>query len=66
MQDQDNQIRAIQYENVDLQGEIQEIDQEIAVLQRRYVDYPANEDKSNGITLRRAWKYFHISICMYN
>ena len=66
MQDQDNQIRAIQYENVDLQGEIQEKDHEIAVLQRRYVDYPVNEDKSNGITLRRTWKYPHISICMYN
>ena len=47
----DNQIQAIQYQNVGLQGEIRAKDQQIATLQRRYVGYLSDEDKSNGISI---------------
>ena len=51
LQDHDNQIKAIQYENVGLQGKIRAKDQQIAALQRRYVGYLSDEDKNNGISI---------------
>ena len=67
MEEKDNQIQAIQYENVDLQGKIRAKDQEIAALQRRYVDYLANEDKNNGLSIiaknDKEAEYPYISIC---
>ena len=63
----DNQIQAIQYENVGLQGEIIAKDQQIATLQRRYVGYLSNEDKNNGISIitkgNEEAEYPYISIC---
>ena len=47
----DNQIQAIQYQNVGLQGEIRAKDQQIATLQRRCVGYLSDEDKNNGISI---------------
>ena len=67
MEEKDNQIQAIQHENVDLQGKIRAKDQEIAALQRRYVDYLANEDKNNGSSIiaknDKEAEYLYISIC---
>ena len=67
IEEKDNQIQAIRYKNVGLQGEIRAKDQEIAALQRRYVDYLANEDKSNGISIisknNEEAEYPYISIC---
>ena len=40
-----------EYENVGLQGEIRAKDQQIAALQRRYVGYLSDEDKTNGISI---------------
>ena len=59
LQDRDNQIQTIQYENVGLQDEIRTKDQQIAALQRRY--------KNNGISIiernNEAVEYPYISIC---
>ena len=44
-------MSAIEYENVSLQDEIKAKDQEIAALQRRYVQYLENEDKNNGVII---------------
>ena len=56
-----------QYENVSLQGQIRAKDQQIAALQRRYVGYLPNEDKSNGISIiaknNDEAEYPYISIC---
>ena len=38
-------------ENVGLQGEIRAKDQQIAALQRRYVGYLSDEEKSNGTSI---------------
>ena len=38
-------------ENVGLQGEIRAKDHQIAALQRRYIGYLSDEDKSNGISI---------------
>ena len=37
--------------NVGLQGEIRAKDQQIATLERRYVDYLLDENKNNGISI---------------
>ena len=54
-------------ENVGLQGEIRAKDQQIAALQRRYLGYLPNEDKSNGISIiaknNDEAEYPYISIC---
>ena len=67
LQDHDNQIKAIQYENVGLQGKIRAKDQQIAALQRRYVGYLSDEDKNNGISIiainNDEAEYLYISIC---
>ena len=67
LQERDNRIHAIQYENVSLQGEIRAKDQQIAILQRRYVGYLLNEDKNNGISIiaknNEEAEYRYISIC---
>ena len=67
LQERDNRIQAIQYENVGLQGEIRAKDQQIATLQRRYVGYLLNEDKNNGISIiaknNEEAEYRYISIC---
>ena len=67
IQEQDNRIQAIQYENVGLQGKIRAKDQQIAALQRRYVDYLSDEDKNNGISIiaknNEEEEYPYISIC---
>ena len=67
MQDHDNQIKAIQYENVGLQGKIRAKDQQIAALQRRYVGYLSDEDKNNRISIiainNDEAEYLYISIC---
>ena len=67
IEEKDNQIQAIQYKNVGLEGEIRAKDQEIAALRRRYVDYLANEDKNNGISIiaknSEEAEYPYISIC---
>ena len=56
-----------EYENVGLQGEIRAKDQQIAALQRRYLGYLPNEDKSNGISIiaknNDEAEYPYISIC---
>ena len=56
-----------EYENVDLQGEIRAKDQQIAVLQRRYVGYLSDKDKNNGISIiaknNEEVEYPYISIC---
>ena len=62
-----NQIQAIQYKNIDLQGEIRAKDQELVALQRRHNGYLSNEDKSNGLTIiaknSETSEYPYISIC---
>ena len=40
-----------EYDKGGLQGEIRAKDQQIAALQRRYVDYLSDEDKNNGISI---------------
>ena len=54
-------------ENVGLQGKIRAKDQQIAVLQRRYVGYLSDEDQSNGISIiaknNEEAEYPYISIC---
>ena len=66
-QARENQIHATQYENVGLQGKIRAKDQQIAALQRRYVDYLSDEDKNNGISIiaknNEEEEYPCISIC---
>ena len=56
-----------EYENVGLQGEIMAKDQQIAALQRRYLDYLWDEYKNNGISIiaknNDEAEYPHISIC---
>ena len=56
-----------EYENVGLQGEIRTKDQHIAALQKRYVGYLLDEDKSNGISIiaknNDEAEYPYISIC---
>ena len=55
------------YENVGLQGEIRAKDQQIAALQKRYVGYLLDEDKSNSISIiaknNDEAEYPYISIC---
>ena len=67
LQDRDNQIQAIQYESVGLQGQIRAKDQQIVTLERRYVDYLSDEDKNNGISIiaknTDEAEYPYISIC---
>ena len=67
LQDRDNEIQAIQYESVGLQGQIRAKDQQIATLERRYVGYLSDEDKNNGISIiaknTDEAEYPHISIC---
>ena len=62
-----NQMQAIQYENVVLQGDIRAKKQQIVTMQRRYVDYLSNEDKNNGISIitknNEEAEYPYISIC---
>ena len=56
-----------EYENTGLQAELQEKDQLIAALKKRYVGYLASEDKNNGITIiaksNEEEDYPYISIC---
>ena len=56
-----------EYENVGLQGEIMAKDQQIAALQRRYLDYLWDEYKNNGISIiaknNDEAEYPYISIC---
>ena len=56
-----------EHKNVGLQGELKAKDQQIAALQRRYVDYLLDEDKNNGISIivknNEETEYQHISIC---
>ena len=55
-----------EYENVGLQGEIMAKDQQIAALQRRYLDYLWDEYKNNGISIAKnndEAEYPYISIC---
>ena len=67
LQDRDNQIQAIHYENVGLQGKIREKDQHIDVLKRDYVGYLSDKDKNNGISIiaknNEEEEYSYISIC---
>ena len=62
-----NQMQAIQYENVDLQGDIRAKKQQIVTMQRCYVDYLSNDDKNNGISIitknNEEAEYPYISIC---
>lgn len=51
IQEQDNQIKAIQYGKVGLQDEIWAKNQEKTALQRGHVGYLANEDRKNGVTI---------------
>ena len=64
IQERDNQIRVIRFENAGLPGEIQGKNQKIAPLQWCYIDYLANEDKSNGTTTT-AKKMNQLSIPLY-
>ena len=56
-----------EYENLGLKGEIREKDQQKAALQRRYVGYLSDEDKSNGISIitknNEEAQYPYLSIC---
>ena len=56
-----------EHENVGLQGKIRAEDQQIAVLQRRYVGCLSEEDKNNGISIiaknNEEAEYPYISIC---
>ena len=56
-----------EYEDVGLQVEIRAKDQEIAALQRRYVDYLSDADKKNGISIVTKNNddagYLYVSIC---
>ena len=56
-----------EYKNVGLQGEIRAKYQQIAALQRHYVGYLSNGDKSNGISIiaknNDEAEYPYISIC---
>ena len=56
-----------EHKNVGLQGELKAKDQQIAALQRRYVDYLLDEEKNNGISIivknNEEAEYQHISIC---
>ena len=56
-------IKAIQYKNIGLQGEIRAKDQDITHLQGRYMDYLANEDKTMALApLRKTMKQEGIPI----
>ena len=75
LEDHDKQIQTMRmldwkYENVGLQSEIEAKDQQIAALQRYFVVYLANKDKTNGIAIIRrndeAAEYPYISICGHN
>ena len=67
IQEQDNRIQAIQYENVGLQGKIRAKDQQIATLRRRYASYLSDEDQNNGVSIiaknNEEAEYPYISIC---
>ena len=56
-----------EYKNVGVQVEIRAKDQEIAALQRRYIDYLSDADKNNGISIITKNNddagYLYISIC---
>ena len=60
-------LKNCEYENVGLQGEIRGKDQQIAALQRRYIGYLSDEDKSNGISIiaknNDEAGYPYLSIC---
>ena len=51
LQERDNRMQAIQYKNVGLQCKVRARDQQIAALQRYYVDYLSNENKNNDISI---------------
>ena len=55
------------YEHVGQQGEIRAKDHQIAALQRRYIGYLSDKDKSNGISIiaknNDEAEYPYISIC---
>ena len=51
IQDRDNQILASQYESMGLQDELRKEDQQIAALQRRYVDQAIDLGKDNIIII---------------
>ena len=67
LQNQNNRIQALQYKKVGLQGEIKAKDQQKALLQKSYVGYFSNEDKSNGISIigknNEEAEYQSISTC---
>ena len=60
-------LQAIKYENVSLQGELRAKDQQMAALQSGYVGYLSDEDKNDGITIIAKnddkAEYPYISIC---
>ena len=60
-------LKNCEYENVGLQGEIRAKDQQMAVLQRRYIGYLSDEDKNNGISTivknNKEEEYPYITIC---
>ena len=62
-----NDLKNREYKNVGLQGEIRAKYQQIAALQRRYVGYLSDGDKSNGISIiaknNDEAEYPYISIC---
>ena len=57
-----------EYKNVGLQGDIRAKDQQIAALQRHYLDYLWDEYKNNGISIiaknNDEAEYPYISICI--
>ena len=53
LQERDNQIQAIQYENVGLQGEIRAKNQQIDHLMTRYVEYARDPGKDNVVIIIR-------------
>ena len=59
LQDREDQIQTIQYENIGLQCEIRAKDQQIAAWQRRYVDHARDPDKDNIIIIvKKLFVYF--------
>ena len=63
----DDDLKNREYDNGGLQGEIRAKDEQVAALQRRYVGYLSDEDKSNGISIiaknNDEAEYPYISIC---
>ena len=60
-------LKSREYQNVGSQGKIRVKDQQIAALQRRYVGYLLDENKTNGISIiaknNEEAEYSNISIC---